>query len=872
MWLLITLACTFVTDEEWAARTPDCTIGGYFVDADGDTFGNQPARDCAEANAGVARSGDCDDADAGVNPSADEVFYDGVDANCDGADDDDKDGDGYPAKSRGGTDCFDSVEDEVPVLPGDCGLPTYTPEPVWVHPGAEDTPYDAIDSNCTGGSDYDADRDGFSTCVGDCDDTDPDSFPDPSVDEVWYDGIDQNCDGNDGDQDEDGYYVHTYTGEVPEGYLPGDCDDLEKWISPAASEVWYDGTDTDCAGGDDWDQDLDGYRTASVPDAEGILGDDCDDLDATRSPGLAEDCFTSEDDNCDADANDADALGCLDWYRDADADGYGSDIESRCACVASGEYTAMEDTDCDDGDASRFPAASESCDDIDSDCDGSKNDAEVLSACTDRWYSDDDGDGYAGDSAACLCAAESPYLYAGVEDCDDADASVSPAATEVCNDGMDGDCDDLPGTCDFAGTWTTADAAFSWSGSSMDAAGAALAAGGDLDGDGLDELLMGVPGFVSSEATGMVAMVRPLGDAGLGLDAIGYGITNSTSTASFGEVFAAMGDLGGDGLRDLCVGAPDAAGYGEVACFASIGAGYVSAASATLVVTTTNAAVGFGSSFASPGDTDGDGAVELLIGTPHDAAGMVTMIPAGLTGSRFVGDIASGWFVGEGSSSEFGATLATGDLDGDGVNDIVVGAPSLTDSWSGQGGAFVFLGPPGSARAASSADFAIFGSAEGQALGAVTPLVADMDADGNDDLVLASSADNAGVWVLAGTTTGYGLDATRSAIVRIDAGSATAFGASVSAGDLDGDGAAELVVGAPDYASAGAAFVFAGPLSLGTLGTSAASAIVEPTASGLRFGASVAVLGDVEGDGFGDLAVGANEGAGAVYLFQGGGY
>ena len=80
------------------------------------------------------------------------------------------------------------------------------------------------------------------------------------------------------------------------------------------------------------------------------------------------------------------------------------------------------------------------------------------------------------------------------------------------------------------------------------------------------------------------------------------------------------------------------------------------------------------------------------------------------------------------------------------------------------------------------------------------------------------------------------------------------------------------MVGAPDYASAGAAFVFAGPLSLGTLGTSAASAIVEPTASGLRFGASVAVLGDVEGDGFGDLAVGANEGAGAVYLFQGGGY
>lgn len=873
MWILLTSACTFVTDEEWAARTPDCVTDGYFVDSDGDTFGNQRARSCEEAMAGVARSGDCDDADAAVNPAADEVYYDDVDANCDGLDDNDKDGDGYPAKSRGGNDCFDSVEDEVPVLPGDCGLPTYTPEPELVHPGAEDTPYDAIDSNCSGGSDYDADRDGFATCVGDCDDTDAQSFPDASVAEVWYDGTDQNCDGNDGDQDGDGYYVDTYTGEVPEGYLGGDCDDLDDRQHPAATEVWYDGADSDCSGGDDWDQDMDGYRTAAVPDDEGSLGDDCDDLDASRSPGVLEDCFTSADDDCNDDANDVDATGCVNWYRDADADGYGDAAESWCACTSFDEYTAMDTTDCDDGDAGRHPAAPESCDDIDSDCDGGKNDVEVLVACTDKWYSDDDGDGYAGDSSACLCAAETPYLYGSVQDCDDADPAVSPAALEVCNDGIDGDCDDLPGACDFAGTWTTADAALSWSGSSMDAAGAALGAGGDLDGDGLDELLVGLPGYVSSSAaTGMVAVVRPVEDAGLGLDAAGYAVTSATSTASFGEVFAALDDLGGDGLRDLCVGAPDPAGYGEVACFASLGAGVVSAVSANLVVTTTSAASGFGSAVASPGDTDADGVIELLVGAPQDDWGVVGVMSGSLTGTRFVGDVATAWLFGDRSASAFGATLATGDLDGDGVNDTVVGAPTLSDGWSGQGGAFVFLGSLASSRFGSSSDFAVFGSAEGQAVGAVTPLVVDIDGDGGDDLVLASSADNAGVWVLAGTATGYGVDATSSATVRIDAGSSTSFGASISAGDLNGDGAAELVVGAPDYASAGAVFVFTGPLSLGTLGTSSASAIVEPSSSGSRFGASVAVLGDVDEDGFGDLVIGADEAAGAVFLFQGGGY
>ncbi|GDX81979.1 hypothetical protein LBMAG42_37900 [Deltaproteobacteria bacterium] len=923
MWLLLTLACTFVTDEEWAARTPDCEIEGFFLDLDGDTYGNQPARTCEEAAEGVARSGDCNDANEAINPGVDEVYYDDLDGNCDGLNDNDADGDGYPSSDHGGTDCYDAATDEVPILAGDCGVPTYTPDPGAVHPGATDTPYDAVDSDCSGGSDYDADRDGYSTCIGDCDDADPERFPDGSVDEVWYDGVDQDCDNNDGDQDGDGYYVAGYTGEIPEFFLGGDCDDLDEEVYPGAAEQWYDGEDADCAGDDDWDQDGDGYRSASEPDLDGLFGDDCDDTDATLNPGIPEDCFTAGDDNCDGDDNDVDADGCVVWYRDADMDGRGDAAHSQCACVGAGEYTSSDTSDCDDGDASvgtytwyldgdgdgagttssteacatpvgyaatnddcddadgtRYPTATEACDDADSDCDGDKNDPDVLASCVTTWYSDHDGDGYAGDDGACLCAAESPYLFTAAEDCDDADALVSPAASEVCNDALDDDCDDLPGVCSFSGSWSTGDATTSWTGGSAgDHAGSALGVGGDMDGDGLDELLVGVPGYSGSSATGLVSVVRPDNDAGSALDGATFAIAAATPSASFGAVFAAVQDRSGDGVPDLCVGAPEPGGYGEVSCFAPIGSGFVSASSADLVVTTYSSGVDFGSAVASLGDTDGDGFSELLMSAKSlDGVGVVYVVPGGSTGTRFVQDVDTAWLYGDRSGAEFGASVVTGDLNTDGVDDAVVGAPRLTDWLSAQGGAFVFQGAVTSSRTAASADLAVFGSATSQAIGAVPAAIADLNDDGANDLVLTSSADEGGVWVIAGSLTGFGFDVSSVATTRINAGSSTSFGASVAAGDLDGDGAAELVVGAPAYASAGAAFVFAGPVASGTLGLGSAAATFEPTAGSTTFGSAVVVLGDTDGDGFGDLAVGASDDdaagsdAGAVYLFRGGGY
>ena len=67
-------------------------------------------------------------------------------------------------------------------------------------PGATEIWYDGLDQDCSGGSDFDQDGDGYDR-EAECDDTDAAIYPDASVADTWYDGVDQDCDGNDGDQD-----------------------------------------------------------------------------------------------------------------------------------------------------------------------------------------------------------------------------------------------------------------------------------------------------------------------------------------------------------------------------------------------------------------------------------------------------------------------------------------------------------------------------------------------------------------------------------------------------------------------------------------------------------------------------------------------
>ncbi len=400
----------------------------WYADQDGDEFGDESVSilACTQPTGYVLQDTDCDDTDMALNPNADEVC-DSVDNDCDEKIDD---ADGDVDTSTFSTYYLDSDAD-----------------------GFGDSAF-AIQS-CSPPTGYVANQT-------DCDDAD--GSINPAAAEVCADDVDNDCNpGNDAtgsawyaDADADGYgdaAVSTISCSAPTGYVldATDCNDTDAAVNPSAIEV-CDSDDNDCDGTTDeadavdavsWfrDADSDGYGDAStslvsctVPSGYTADDQDCDDTDAAVNPGADEYCMTSYDDDCDGSINESSAVDVTTWYRDADSDGYGDPAVSSTGCTAPTGYVSVTG-DCDDTDASVFGGASEVCDYVDNDCDGSTDEG-----VTTTYYRDVDGDGY-GVSTTTIQDCSVPSGYAAVSgDCDDASASAYPGASEVCNS-VDDDCD-----------------------------------------------------------------------------------------------------------------------------------------------------------------------------------------------------------------------------------------------------------------------------------------------------------------------------------------------------------------------------------------------------------------------------------------------
>lgn len=202
---------------------------------------------------GALPGGDCNDNEPESNPGQADDAYDGVDTNCDGKDDYDQDEDGYVATEHEGLPTRNAPG--TGTLPGgDCDDARAD-----VRPGTTDAWYDGIDQDCAGNDDYDADGDGFvrdedaartTTYVedsgrlpaGDCNDSNV--FIYPGADDTWYDDIDSDCASDDDfDKDLDGFRHPT----APAG-TGDDCDDDDPLIFPGSLEILADGIDRDCDG------------------------------------------------------------------------------------------------------------------------------------------------------------------------------------------------------------------------------------------------------------------------------------------------------------------------------------------------------------------------------------------------------------------------------------------------------------------------------------------------------------------------------------------------------------------------------------------------------------------------------------------------
>jgi len=361
---------------------------------------------------GYGADTDCDDEDFDTNPGAAEIC-DGEDNDCDGFVDDqdpdvqpdlswwpDKDGDGHAAEDSDEALLACEAPEGWVALADDCD-----DDDAAINPEAEEI-CDELDNDCDGLTD---DED--------------DSLAGASS---WYQDADQ-----DGWGDDDA--AQQSCSQPDSGYVSqgGDCDDGDPAFHPGAPEEdCTDPNDYNCDGSTGYDDD-DGDGWAAC--------EECDDGDATVNPDADEVC-NGIDDDCD-DEIDEDALDASSWYADSDGDSYGDLLFSLQACEQPPGYVA-DATDCDDADAQVNPAATEICDEIDNDCDGTADEDDASEAPT--WYADADADSY-GDGKTTLVQCDEPSGYvADGSDCDDGDAEVNPAATELC-DSIDNDCD---GTAD----------------------------------------------------------------------------------------------------------------------------------------------------------------------------------------------------------------------------------------------------------------------------------------------------------------------------------------------------------------------------------------------------------------------------------------
>jgi Ca2+-binding RTX toxin-like protein len=398
--------------------------------------------------------------------------------------------------------------------------------------------------------------------------------------------------------------------------------------------------------------------------------------------------------------------------------------------------------------------------------------------------------------------------------------------------------------------------------------GRSVASAGDVNGDGFADVIVGSSASASyvvfGQASGFAANIAAAsldGSTGFSLSGAGFSVNSA-------------GDVNGDGFADLIVGD---SGVSYVVF------GHASGFAANIALGSLDGSTGFrlsgaGTAVASAGDVNGDGFADLIVGATGaqyvvfgKASGFAANIDVsaldGITGFTLSGagaiQGAGGRFVG-----------SAGDVNGDGFADLIVGADLADVNGTDSGASYVVFGKASGFAANvdlsaldGTSGFRLSGAAAGHRSGFSVASAGDVNGDGFADVIVGALSANVS-YVVFGHASGFAANLDLSALdgttgFRIAGASTSAS----SAGDVNGDGFADLIVGnnyaSPNGASSGASYVvfgqasgFAANIDVSNLdGTTGFKLSGE--AANDRSGRFVGSAGDVNGDGFADLIVGA---------------
>ena len=604
------------------------------------------------------------------------------------------------------------------------------------------------------------------------------------------------------------------------------CSDSSKDVETCEEGVYFADED-----GDGFGSPYVSTKACEIPNGFVANNTDCDDFDSTQFPNQV--WFVDVDGDGFGDGETS-IIGCVqpigyvhnsddcddrdssrnpdqDWYHDQDGDGYGNaDLPIPSCDVNVLELAASDGTDCNDLDALIHPMANEVCDFLDNNCSGmTDNDDPLIDVYTQvPFFQDLDGDGYGStEYIGHFCPSFSEGSMNN-DDCDDTNIMVNPAQVEM--------YDEVDQNCDGDGLWHNAeDIQFGFSHANSGSQFGIQLDAFDIEGDSLTDLVISQPIFTWNEQTetndGKVIWV------------------SGTQEPDFTDLSQQL---------PFWYGEPDDALYGIWA-----------------------------------GDMDGDGVADILMGSrnKNEKEGAVYLVSSDANSGLVTEKALWSWTIPDQDYRVGSSLLRIGDVDADGLDDVVMGASHFDNGYNSRGGAFLLRGSDVGVQSDPSTGSWIAGSSNGDQFGLHISRAGDVDGDGIED-ILASSiyADQGGTSsgsvylfpvtdVLAGTVVPEDMVQFYGEVESDKAGTALA-----DVGDVNGDGYDDFLIGSKDhdevYDNDGAAYLIHGqPYNdfdlLNSLSNADATFIGSTQNDGFAY--DIEGVGDVDGDGLDDFVIGS---------------